>query len=452
MAVERPILTEGMVWRAETAGVHHPVIDVLNQHSPRILQLNQQFAGILDNQEQQRWIRRHYGFLADAVVAAGPFTVRADELIAIWARAREVFSVNHRYSNYHGYALGEIVANAYAVQGTENPDWQTFPRHYLETRRLPKGVAEDIQGLGRVLARYSDLHDALDDINVYVYGSKKSGIELGAGLGRRLRAGDPDAERELDEMAARQKKYSTPDITALTENFGNAVPPIRMMIDEFVEKLPAAKKVLVDMARRAYEGEKLRGQIIRAERWDQLFATPEEAEADFLSGLVGESRRYFEENRAPYQYRIEPNPDGDVHVVERYPGDDTRFQRLANGDVIMTFNDPEKGPRPNLITPSAGNIAHPYTFTNTIKPDLQVILDLIPNKEKTAEIEEAVGADPMSFSFYLDGKPATQGWEEVMLGNGYLPQRIGHRLYPDFALAAQVKFAAAYPELMPGSK
>ena len=32
--------------------------------------------------------------------------------------------------------------------------------------------------------------------------------------------------------------------------------------------------------------EELRGKIVRAQSWDQLFATPKEAEADFKTNLI----------------------------------------------------------------------------------------------------------------------------------------------------------------------
>lgn len=33
--------------------------------------------------------------------------------------------------------------------------------------------------------------------------------------------------------------------------------------------------------------------------------------------------------------------------------------------------------------------------------------------------------------FYIRGKPATIGWEEIMLENDKLPQRVGYKVYPD---------------------
>lgn len=50
---------------------------------------------------------------------------------------------------------------------------------------------------------------------------------------------------------------------------------------------------------------------------------------------------------------------------------------------------------------------------------------------------------------HLRGKPATQGWEDTMLYNGYVPQKIGYRLIPDYALKELAKLRIQYPQIAP---
>ena len=192
----------------------------MEQHLPTITHLTQTYSQITNNQEQQRYIGEHYGFFADALVEAGPYTMEPTDIIAIWSRAREVFS------GYHRYALAGMVASAYAIQGLDNPDWKRFPRHYLGTSELPSEVVGDKEGLGHVMGRLDEIGESLDELNVYVYGTKESGMEMGAKLGARMRDGDTEAEAELNKLIAMQKERQTPILGEIHENFGNGFTPL----------------------------------------------------------------------------------------------------------------------------------------------------------------------------------------------------------------------------------
>lgn len=207
------------------------------------------------------------------------------------------------------------------------------------------------------------------------------------------------------------------------------------------------KKQIEEMVKRADE---LRGRIVRAEHWSQIFATPEEAEADFIENLIDAWRFYYGKNKLPLRYEIEPHPDGSIHRVimnEGNEGYETTYQRLAGGDVILISYYPDKPFTIHYITPSIGNIAHPFTIADTVIPNRRAMDVLIEDEDRAESTSEAIGTDLEILPVYLKGKPATTSWEESMLRSGDLPQRIGYRLFPHFALEAHVKLKEIHPQL-----
>lgn len=187
----------------------------------------------------------------------------------------------------------------------------------------------------------------------------------------------------------------------------------------------------------------LRGKIVRAERWEQLFTSPEEAQGDFQRNLVDNWRFYYRKDDCLAQYSVEPYPEGDIHRVIMDKGHDTTYQRLLNGDVIFTIYSPDKPPSVNLITPGIGNINHSFTNTDVVLPEGDVIEPILK------ELDSRQDSFHFGFLFtHLKGKPATQDWEDTMLHNGYLPQRIGHRLFPGYALAEVAMLREEYPQLV----
>lgn len=210
------------------------------------------------------------------------------------------------------------------------------------------------------------------------------------------------------------------------------------------------QQVLAVLDKRRIIGEELRGKIVRAKSWNQLFTTPEEAEADFMEHLVGAARSEYEKNGTLREYRIESHPDGEIHVfVRTYEGRYSTYQRLASGDVVLTFHYPDKAPSVNLISPSIGNIDHPFNLSNISGPNPSVLTNLVRDQEKLAMIKDVIGTIPFGFGSILRGKPAIQRWEDAMLNNGNLPQRIGCRIFHQSILEFQTRFAAVYPQLMP---
>jgi hypothetical protein len=232
MSVERPILSGKQIARAERReGVSHPVLSVLEQHLPTIIQLNEGYSSLTDNQEQQRYIKKHYGFLADALVEAGPYTLEPTDLIAIWSRAQEVFS------GYHQQALAGMVSSVYAIQGAENSEWRKFPRHYLETSQLPEGVIKDKGGLLYVKSRLDQIGESLDDIDFYTYGTREPRMTYAFNLAKRGSEGDEAAKKELERLIAHEKAHQTPVLEAFHANFRNGYIPLYFPIVRALETL-----------------------------------------------------------------------------------------------------------------------------------------------------------------------------------------------------------------------
>lgn len=199
------------------------------------------------------------------------------------------------------------------------------------------------------------------------------------------------------------------------------------------------------------QGQELKGQIVRAESWDQLFASPEEAQADFLARVVEDFRAEYLDNRSLRIHTVAPDPAGDVHRFDRTSaggGGFTTVQRFTNGDVDIAFHHPGSLPSVSRIVPGTGNIAHDFTVADTAQPHHPAVLKLMRDKEAYAAAVQVIGTDLTFLSQYLRGKPAVMDWEETMLDNGHFPQRIGHRIYPSFVLEAQRKIRENLPHLM----
>lgn len=218
MAPERIPLTPDIVAKAESrVGVIHPVISVINDNLDKIGPLNDLYKDIVGNKEQQEFIREHYGFLADAIVEASPFTLEPTDLISIWSRAIEVFS------GYHRYSLVTMISSAYAIQGLENPEWKKLPRHLLETGKLPDEVSHDSSSLLHIRKKVKEITESLNELDFYVYGMRGSAVEYAAQLAKIEREGDTSAREELERLVAYQKAHTTPTLGKLHENFGNGL-------------------------------------------------------------------------------------------------------------------------------------------------------------------------------------------------------------------------------------
>ena len=222
--MEQSTLTKEQVERAtRREGIQHPAITVLEYHSPRISQLRG-YSAIKDNQEQQHYISRNYGFIGDALEEAGDFSLLPLDLVAIWSKAMEVWPDNR----YPRYRFAGMLAAAYGIQ--RRSDLKGLGRFYLETARLPDGLVRDKSGLVHISTRLDHIFAGLGELEFYVSGVKGSSMELAFQLAGKARDGDEEARKQLDQLIARDKEYSTPVLKELHENFGNGAVPLVMTI------------------------------------------------------------------------------------------------------------------------------------------------------------------------------------------------------------------------------
>lgn len=204
--------------------------------------------------------------------------------------------------------------------------------------------------------------------------------------------------------------------------------------------MPTPEELKAIFAQEEAKSQELREKIVRAQNWSQLFSNPKAAQVDFKTNLVDAHRFYYKKDDHNVVYTVEPNPDGDIHRVSNSPGYDSTYQRLSNGDIRITHYFPDKPADIDLITPDIGNIDHPYTNQDLVRIDEDALMGL--------------KCDVMTFSrltvlsSYLRGKPATHGWEDTMLRIGFLPQRIGHRLFPHSSLEELNQLRKQYPQLI----
>lgn len=199
-----------------------------------------------------------------------------------------------------------------------------------------------------------------------------------------------------------------------------------------------------DLTKTGVSIEELRSKIVRAANWRELFPSREQEMADFVENLVGAAKAEYKSNGSLRQHRVEQLPEGDLHVFERTTnGLSSTYQKLeSSGNVVITFNHPDGSSNSDIVTPDVGNVAHEFTAANTVLPDREFLEQLGDEK-----LQAVAGTHLMALTFYIKGKPATKGWEETMLYNGHLPQRIGHRVFPNFVLEAQSRLQQAYPQV-----
>lgn len=228
MTLEQSPLTKDDINRAEQrVGVSHPILDVFEQNLPRLKDLHEKCALIPDNQDQQAFIKENYGFLADAVVEAGDYSLEPLELVAIWAGVGEIFDTHRPGDVYHKYAIAGIVTTAYAIRGLQNPDFKNLPRYIVERDELPDEITSDLESMRHVRARLDIVDKNIEDLDFYINGTRKPGGEIVFNLAKKAHAGDKEAKKQLDEILAGSKERSTPTLQSIHENFGNGTYFIR---------------------------------------------------------------------------------------------------------------------------------------------------------------------------------------------------------------------------------
>ncbi|MDQ5929356.1 MAG: hypothetical protein QG594_1135 [Bacteroidota bacterium] len=203
MSNERLLTIHDIETAEQDATFSHPVLDVLESYKDKILSIQQQCKPIMDTDQEQTFLGEQFGFLAKAMVEADEFSLTPQELISLWSR-----DIIKDMSRYQKYTLARIIAASYSVQGIENSQWKQFPvkvTEAFEQAHVFLLESPDIFEVGE------HLNERINSLNETVKIVSKSGHA----------AYPPD-------------KWRDTTINEITENFGNAILPLRMLIENVI--------------------------------------------------------------------------------------------------------------------------------------------------------------------------------------------------------------------------
>lgn len=207
----------------------HPVIVTIDKFLPQIALLNQGINSFGNPQERGPFIKANYGFFADALVEAGPYTLKPLEIVAIWSRVGEVFS------GHESYGLVRMITSAYIIQEAAMPVWRKFPRYQLEKNTLPEEVIKDQISIKNALLRMKDISMSLNELQDYVSGGVKDVMSIIFELTQRIRDGDQEAQTELDRVIKFSKENQTPLLSRIGENWGNGCSHVGLLLQNALE-------------------------------------------------------------------------------------------------------------------------------------------------------------------------------------------------------------------------
>lgn len=163
----------------------------------------------------------------------------------------------------------------------------------------------------------------------------------------------------------------------------------------------------------------------RFNNWEEIFPNSDEAISQYL-GLIADLRTEYTRNQTLLRERVEANPQTGVEatIFERTFGGSARIERLDNGNVRYEFAYLGQVHTQEVV-PQAGNKDHDWTSDQIVGLQAQVAAALAESSDTREGVVLA------TLLGYIEGKPATIGWEETMSKNKKLPQRVGYKIYPD---------------------
>lgn len=169
-------------------------------------------------------------------------------------------------------------------------------------------------------------------------------------------------------------------------------------------------------------------EIERYNSWGEIFPSPEDADQQYQE-FVGDFRAEYISNNSLAAERVEfdPNTQSYTTIFERTSPGHTSIQRLANGNVVIDFVRPE-GTTVEEVVPGTGNRNHQYTYETIVR-----LRDRISRLKSEAQTPIA-RMELAQVDLYLQGTPATNGWEETCLSSGRFPQRVGYKLFLEDSL------------------
>lgn len=194
-------------------GISHPIITLLEEHQSRIAELN---AGAPPRPDPNYdgYIKKHYGFLVDAMVEAGEFTLYPQETIAIWSKAVEVLSK----SQPHRHIFATALVGAFAIQGMSEPERKQLPRHFVETGQLPDVIAQNRPSLEHLQKRLGQLSESLGAVIGYVFGVDD--IQVVTKLVMEAGCRNQKAIADLEILADYHQAHNNTVLALVSENIG----------------------------------------------------------------------------------------------------------------------------------------------------------------------------------------------------------------------------------------
>lgn len=166
--------------------------------------------------------------------------------------------------------------------------------------------------------------------------------------------------------------------------------------------------------------------------WEEIFSDPAEADRQYL-GLLAELRNEYSTNETLRQEKVEINSQTGLPatVFERTlkGGYTTRVERLPGGNVRYEFTHPGVRHIQEVI-PEVGNKNHGWNYDQITGLQAQVVAAIAESPDPKEGLNLAIMLS------YLRGKPVCVEWEETMLKNSKLPQRVGFKIYPEDVLSA----------------
>lgn len=157
--------------------------------------------------------------------------------------------------------------------------------------------------------------------------------------------------------------------------------------------------------------------IERFRSWDEIFPNRDEANRQY-SEFLNSMMTGYDSKKTIRRTQVDPKTGLSFTTFEGN-GVNTSVWRLENGNVRINFS-PDSD---IVVTPEVGNKTHDWTYNQ-----------LNSMREHIKELGKSAGVIARTrlvfLGIYLAGKPAAMSWEEIMVYNQRLPQRIGYRIYP----------------------
>ena len=188
------VLTREKIETAERGKVRHPIVDVMVRHAGLIGQLGRDVSRIEDGLDQQHFIAKTHGFLADAIADLEDYSLEPLEMVTIWSKVLSLFD-----NIYQRYRVAGMIALDYARRGTPKAG-KNLPRYFIENEDYPDNVYQDKEIVNIFLNRFKEISESIHVLVAW----------------RRLNGG------ERESLSGRQRYL----ISQMAENFSNALFPL----------------------------------------------------------------------------------------------------------------------------------------------------------------------------------------------------------------------------------